>query len=198
MGWVLLATAWLTGLRLAELEGVLTDNLDLDAGLLQVTGKGSKTRVVPLPDELVDLLGQYLESVRPLLPPSAYLFVNPGSLRSGSHVGRFGSRSIDNLVKAAGNGAGVPGRHHAHRFRHTYATSLIRRQVDISLVQKALGHTWLATTSRYLHLDVADVSRAVKSAYADLDLGFKGSRGTRRTAGGKLRLLREKPGRAAS
>ena len=55
--------------------------------------------------------------------------------------GRYGSRSIDNLVKAAGRGAGVPGRHHVHRYRHTYATDLVRREVDISLVQKAWGTT---------------------------------------------------------
>lgn len=198
VGWVLLVTAWLTGLRLAELEGLLTDNVDLDAGLLQVTGKGSKTRLVPLPEELVGVLEDYLESVRPQLPASAYFFVNPRSRHSGSHVGRFGSRSIGNLVKAAGKGAGVPGRHHTHRFRHTYATSLIRREVDISLVQKALGHSWLATTARYLHLDVGDLSRAVNRAYADLDLGFKGSRRGHGRGGRPLRLLQGKPGRAAS
>jgi site-specific recombinase XerD len=60
---------------------------------------------------------------------------------------------------------GVAGRHFAHRWRHTYATSLVRRGVDIHVVQRLMGHSSIATTSRYLHLLDADLLDAVDRAF---------------------------------
>jgi site-specific recombinase XerD len=59
----------------------------------------------------------------------------------------------------------VAGRHFAHRWRHTYATSLVRRGVDIHVVQRLMGHSSIATTSRYLHLLDADLLDAVDRAF---------------------------------
>jgi site-specific recombinase XerD len=62
---------------------------------------------------------------------------------------------------------GVAGRHFAHRWRHTYATSLVRRGVDIHVVQRLMGHSNIATTSRYLHLSDADLIDAVDRAFPE-------------------------------
>ena len=69
------------------------------------------------------------------------------------------------LCTLHGTSAGVAGRHFAHRWRHTYATSLIRRGVDIHIVQRLMGHSNIATTSRYLHLLDTDLLDALDRAY---------------------------------
>ncbi|MFI5036230.1 MAG: tyrosine-type recombinase/integrase [Acidimicrobiales bacterium] len=69
-------------------------------------------------------------------------------------------------MSRAGVQAGVSGRHFPHRWRHTYATSLIRRGEDIHVVQRLMGHSNIATTTRYLHLSDADLSAAVDRAFA--------------------------------
>jgi site-specific recombinase XerD len=68
---------------------------------------------------------------------------------------------------AAGRGAAVAGPHFPHRWRHSYATSLIRRGVDVSKVQRLLGHSRLATTERYVHLVIEDLAAAVDQAFPD-------------------------------
>ena len=84
-------------------------------------------------------------TLRPSLPKSAYLFANPRGNRSLR--GRYGPRALHNLVVEAGTSAGVAGRHFPHRWRHSYATSLVRRGEDIHVVQRLMGHSNIATTT---------------------------------------------------
>jgi site-specific recombinase XerD len=72
---------------------------------------------------------------------------------------------VAKLVLRAGNGAGVTGRRFPHRWRHSYATSLLRRGVDIHVVQRLMGHSNITTTTRYLPLCDADLSDAVDKAF---------------------------------
>ena len=114
---------------------------------------------------LADVLREYLEALRPKLPASPYLFANPRGNRSLR--GRYGARALHNLVLEAGTSAGVAGRHHPHRWRHTYATSLVRRGEDIHVVQRLMGHSNIATTTRYLHLSDADLLEAIDRAFPE-------------------------------
>jgi site-specific recombinase XerD len=111
------------------------------------------------------VLTAYLDELRPLLTPSPYLFVNPDGLPDCSVTGRYGARAVHRLVDHAGRGAGLPGRHFPHRWRHTYATSLVRRGVDIHVIQRLMGHSNITTTTRYLHLSDADLLAAVDKAF---------------------------------
>jgi site-specific recombinase XerD len=72
---------------------------------------------------------------------------------------------VAKVVERAGTEAGVGGRHFPHRWRHSYATSLLRRGVDIHVVQHLMGHANIATTTRYLHLSDADLADAVDKAF---------------------------------
>ena len=163
VGRVLLLTLRYTGLRMKELVNLRTEEIDLDARRISLVGKGRKPRVVPIPHLLADVLREYLEALRPKLPASPYLFANPRGNRSLR--GRYGPRALHNLVVEAGTSADVAGRHFAHRWRHTYATSLVRRGEDIHVVQRLMGHSNIATTSRYLHLSDADLIDAVDRAF---------------------------------
>ena len=80
---------------------------------------------------------------------------------------RYGARAPRSLVLEAGTGAGVNGHQHPHRWRHTYATSLVRRGEDIHVVQRLMGHSNIATTSRYLHLSDADLIEAIDRAFPE-------------------------------
>jgi len=165
VGRVLLLTLRYSGLRVNELVNLSTSEVDLEARRISLVGKGRKPRVVPIPHLLVNALREYLDEVRPSLPSSAYLFANPGGNRRLR--GRYGSRALQDLVKEAGTSAGVAGRHFPHRWRHTYATSLVRRGEDIHVVQRLMGHSNIATTTRYLHLSDADLLEAVDRAFPE-------------------------------
>ena len=71
-------------------------------------------------------------------------------------------------MREAGEVAGVSGRHFPHRWRHTYATSLLRRGVDVFKAKRLLGHSKLATTERYLHLVDDDLADAVDLAFPEV------------------------------
>ncbi len=101
----------------------------------------------------------------PKLPMSSYFFANPRG--NGNLRGRYGARALHSLVLEAGASAGVAGRNHPHRWRHTYATSLVRRGEDIHVVQRLMGHSNIATTTRYLHLSDADLLAAVDRAFPE-------------------------------
>jgi site-specific recombinase XerD len=163
VGRVLLLTLRYSGLRAGELVNLRTEEVDLEARRISLVGKGRKPRVVPIPHLLADVLREYLDEIRPQLPESSYLFANPRGNRSLR--GRYGPRALHNLVVEAGTSAAVTGRHFAHRWRHTYATSLVRRGEDIHVVQRLMGHSNIATTSRYLHLLDDDLLDAVDRAY---------------------------------
>jgi site-specific recombinase XerD len=165
VGRVLLLTLRYTGLRMKELVNLRTEEIDLEARRISLVGKGRKPRVIPIPHLLADVLREYLDEIRPQLPESSYLFANPRGNRSLR--GRYGSRALHNLVVEAGTSAGVAGRHFAHRWRHTYATSLVRRGEDIHVVQRLMGHSNIATTSRYLHLSDVDLLDAVDRAFPE-------------------------------
>ena len=134
---MLLLTLRYTSLRMKELINLRREEVDLDARRISLVGKGRKPRVIPIPHLLADVLREYLDELRPSLPKSAYLFANPRGNRSLR--GRYGPRALHNLVVEAGTSAGVAGRHFAHRWRHSYATSLVRRGEDIHVVQRLMA-----------------------------------------------------------
>jgi len=165
VGYAVLATLRWTGLRRNEIAMLRLDDVDLDARRISLVGKGDKARIVPIAPPLVPILDDYLTTLRPAHPKSAFFFVNPSSQRGGTNTGRYGPMSVSVLVKAAGTGAGVSGRHFPHRWRHSYATALLRRGADIHVVQRLFGHSNIATTTRYLHLSDADLTDAVDKAF---------------------------------
>lgn len=147
----LIATLRFTGIRLAELVGLRRSELDLDRGRGRVFGKGSRWRVVPVPDVLVTILDRYLTEVRPALPDSPWVFANPRAAAVSRHAGAVDRQIVTLICKRAGERAGVAGPHHPHRWRHSFATELLRGGTDLAVVQRLLGHVNLETTTRYLN-----------------------------------------------
>ncbi|MFA9446082.1 tyrosine-type recombinase/integrase [Egicoccus sp. AB-alg6-2] len=157
---VIVSTLRYTGMRSGELRSLRLDRLDLDAGRAGVIGKGSRPRVVVLPPPLQQLLRGYLGGLRPELPDSPLLFANPHPAVTTPQAG-FSHEAVYREVVLAGEGAGVAGRHFPHRWRHTFATELVRDGVDIHVVQRLLGHRSIASTVGYTHLHLDDLRRVV-------------------------------------
>ncbi len=145
----LLELAYGCGLRASELAGVRLADLDASAGILRVRGKGDKERLVPFLGSVRDQVVNYVTHYRPKGIPESEdaLFLS----RSGSSLGR---EDVWRIVQKRGKAAGIPAsRLHPHVLRHSFATHLIRRGMDLRTLQELLGHSSIATTERYTHFD---------------------------------------------
>jgi len=143
-----------TGMRRSEIAQISLEDLDLENRQLLVHGKGAKERVVPLADQAVAAIEQYLP--RRVQTQSHRLFVSQfGKPLCGRAISRMLART---LGKAGLSGRGIT----PHKLRHTFATHLIRSGADIRTVQELLGHADIGTTARYLHSDVRTKLAAVE------------------------------------
>jgi len=106
-------------------------------------------------------------SLRPALAKSAFSFANPSVHDGERYEGRCGPVTVAKLLQRAGTGAGVSGRHFPHRWRHSYATSLLRRGGGHPRRPTPARHSNIATTTRYLHLSDADLAEAVDKAFPE-------------------------------
>jgi integrase/recombinase XerD len=144
----MLELLYATGLRVSELVGLSVDRLSLTQGLVRVTGKGDKERLVPLGDEAVIWLRRYLEEARP-------------QLSRGMHGDRvFVSRKSAGITRQAfwyrirryAASSGIRGHLSPHTLRHAFATHLVNHGADLRVVQMLLGHSDLSTTQIYTHV----------------------------------------------
>lgn len=163
--YAVMATFRFTGVRRGELVDARLKDLDLTRRELTVLGKGRKRRTIPLPRAHVEVMDWYLAEVRPRLPDSDRLFANPRANLEGRFRGATDGQTLKRMVVRYGEDAAVPGPHMPHRWRHTYATHLLRRGVDVAVVQKLLGHSNITTTSIYLHLVRDDLLAGVDKAF---------------------------------
>ena len=146
-----------SGLRLSELTSLDLDQLDLAAGLVQVHGKGSKTRVLPVGRKAREALEQWLRLRGISAPLDRAVFVS----RQGR---RLGPRAIQLRVQTAGERE--LGQHlHPHMLRHSFASHLLESSQDLRAVQEMLGHADIATTQIYTHLDFQHLAAVYDSAH---------------------------------
>jgi len=141
------------GLRVSEICGLAVLDLDFDAKLMRARGKGDKERVVPFLGETARSVAVYLENVRPLLR-------GEGENKSGNKVflswsGRPLSRQdVWRTIRKRGREAGIASsRLYPHILRHSFATHLLARGMDMRTLQEMLGHTSIVTTQVYSHFD---------------------------------------------
>lgn len=147
----LLELFYSSGLRLSELCNVRLENFDTDERFLRVTGKGNKTRVVPVGDAAFAALEEYLRTARPTLV----------SKRTSSHIfltvrgGPFSPDRVRQIVKERAKQAGIDQNVYPHLLRHSFATHLLEGGADLRVIQELLGHADIATTQIYTHVDAS-------------------------------------------
>jgi integrase/recombinase XerD len=138
----MLETLYATGLRVSELVSLKTFTVNLDAGVVRVTGKGSKERLVPLGENAVHWITQYLKRRN---SKSEALFVTT----RGAGMTR---QAFWHLIRRYGARA-IPGKKLSpHVLRHAFATHLINHGADLRVVQLLLGHADISTTQIYTHV----------------------------------------------
>ncbi|HSD60360.1 MAG TPA: tyrosine recombinase XerC [Burkholderiales bacterium] len=148
-----------SGLRLAELTGLAPGDLDFEEGTVRVTGKGAKTRVVPLGSHAVRALRSWLEQRTALAKPGEdALFLN----QSGS---RLGPRSVQARLRAWALRQGLAASVHPHMLRHSFASHVLQSSGDLRAVQEMLGHSNISTTQVYTHLDFQHLAKVYDAAH---------------------------------
>jgi integrase/recombinase XerD len=137
-----------TGIRVSELINLHLSSLDAGLGLLRVTGKGNKQRIVPVNASALAMVNQYLEQGRPaLLKGRATPFLFVTSRGVGMTRQAFWA-----AIKLNGRKAGIFHHLSPHVLRHTFATHLLEGGADLRSLQEMLGHADLSTTEIYTHV----------------------------------------------
>ncbi|MDH3980655.1 MAG: site-specific tyrosine recombinase XerD [Gammaproteobacteria bacterium] len=136
------------GLRVSELVGLTAEQVNLVQGVVRLTGKGNKERLVPLGEEAIDWLQRYLDESRPqLVREQAVSFLFLSRLGRGMTRQTFWHR-----LRQYAQVAGISKHLSPHTLRHAFATHLLNHGADLRVVQMLLGHSDLSTTQIYTHV----------------------------------------------
>jgi integrase/recombinase XerD len=143
-----LELAYASGLRLAELKNLRLEQLHLDAGFINVIGKGNKERVVPVGKLAVEALNRYVEAGRPkLVTPKS-----PANVFLTRRGTPFAAVTLWLHIKQRVRRAGVSRNITPHMLRHSFATHLLEHGADLRVIQELLGHANISTTEIYTHV----------------------------------------------
>ena len=151
---VLVGFMLLDGLRSREVLALQLEDLQLADGQMRVCGKGNKQRLLPLPPDILDVLGHYLHQERPLTNTPA-LFVCLKGRSRGRPMTAVGLRSLFRHHRVRSR---IP-RANPHRCRHTFATDMVRAGISLPALQQLMGHAHIHTTMLYVELAPQDVWR---------------------------------------
>lgn len=158
----ILETMYSAGLRVSEAVGLNRGDLDLEAGILRVRGKGRRERLAPIGSYAAKALDRWLSvcKVHPREPagPAAPVFLN----RFGR---RLTTRSVARMLEKYLQETGLDSRTTPHSLRHSFATHLLDRGADIRSVQELLGHKSLVTTQIYTHISTSALRAIYEKAH---------------------------------
>jgi len=148
-----------SGLRLSELTDLAPEDINFGDATVRVTGKGNKTRIVPVGSRALYALRQWLElRGRVAGADPGALFVNPRGKRLAGRV-------IQLRMKQWAVKLGVNANVHPHVLRHSFASHLLQSSGDLRAVQEMLGHASISTTQVYTHLDFQHLAKAYDAAH---------------------------------
>ncbi len=150
-----------SGLRLSELVNLNIDALDFSEGTVIVTGKGNKTRIVPMGAHAMQALQKWLQ-IR------SNIKINDASAKAvfiGLQGRRISARNIQYRMKEWSIKQGINSSVHPHMLRHSFATHVLQSSGDLRAVQEMLGHANISTTQVYTHLDYQHLTKVYDAAH---------------------------------
>jgi integrase/recombinase XerC len=150
-----------SGLRLSELVNLNIDALDFSEGTVEVTGKGNKTRIVPVGAHAIEAIQKWLQ-IRSTMKindtASKAVFI-------GLQGKRVGARNLQLRLKEWSIKQGINSSVHPHMLRHSFASHVLQSSGDLRAVQEMLGHANISTTQVYTHLDFQHLSKTYDAAH---------------------------------
>ena len=144
-------TLYSCGIRVSELVGMNTFDVDFRGSLIRVLGKGSKERIVPIGRKALDAIKKYQEQLKNEYGISAD---HNGPLFLNKNKGRLTARSVARILEKLVNACGLLRPVSPHTMRHTFATHLLDAGADLRIVQELLGQKSLSTTQKYTHVSI--------------------------------------------
>lgn len=150
----LMTLLYATGIRASECAGMKVRDVDFGVKTIHVVGKGGHERVIPLNAEAMTTLAQYHHARGPILDRRAFF-----QSRRGNGMSR---NAIYERVRRHSMKAKIDKRISPHRIRHTFATHLVKKGVDLVTIQHLLGHRSIASTQIYLHTTGEDLRKAAE------------------------------------
>ncbi len=151
--------AYSCGLRVSELTGLDLDSVDAATGEARVTGKGAKTRIVPVGAPALEALGAWLRE-RP-----RFARAGEPALFVGKRGARLAPREVQRRIKRWAGMAGLQVDVHPHMLRHSFASHVLQSSGDLRAVQEMLGHASIASTQVYTHLDFQHLAKVYDAAH---------------------------------
>ena len=150
-----------SGLRLSELVNLNIDALDFSEGTVEVTGKGNKTRIVPMGAQAMEAMQKWLQIRQNITlsdTASKPVFI-------GLQGKRVGARNLQLRLKEWSIKQGIHSSVHPHMLRHSFASHVLQSSGDLRAVQEMLGHANISTTQVYTHLDFQHLSKTYDAAH---------------------------------
>lgn len=141
----ILETLYSTGIRVSELVGLDSQDIDFISGVIKVFGKGSKERIVPIGDEALGAIRKYNDKKNKKEKSKDAVFLN-------NRGGRLTDRSVRRVLDKYIRSCAIEEKISPHSLRHSFATHLLDRGADLRSVQELLGHMNLSTTQIYTHV----------------------------------------------
>lgn len=150
-----------SGLRLSELVNLDMNALDFSEGTVVVTGKGNKTRIVPIGEHAMNAIKKWLETRNSILTRN----VSEKAVFVGLQGRRITARNIQYRLKEWSIKQGVNSSVHPHMLRHSFASHVLQSSGDLRAVQEMLGHANISTTQVYTHLDYQHLTKVYDTAH---------------------------------
>lgn len=147
-----------SGLRVSELCDARLENIDLDARFIRITGKGGKTRLVPLGKPACKAIQAYLDCERPTLVSKT----TGGEIFLSIRGKKLTTPRIRQLLNRYAARAGLETHVHPHLMRHSFATHLLGGGADLRVIQELLGHSDISTTQIYTHVEKSALHNVIK------------------------------------
>jgi integrase/recombinase XerC len=151
---------YVTGMRLFELISLHDKDIDFSAFLIRITGKRNKQRIIPFGDELKNEMLAYINTRNEALlsnKPAAFFVRKNGKPLSRSIVGRIVRQSLSKVVTLK--------KKSPHVLRHTFATTMLNNEAELSVIKELLGHSSLTTTEIYTHMTFEKLKKIYKQAH---------------------------------